>query len=157
MEISREKRVKESIINELNVCLKSIQAIQQSRKPGEPIYTSDSSNQLCTVIEAALLHGHKSTRGLKRQQVDLKTFDRCVSFNIDALASNNTIGRSSLCLNIVFFGSQGQRNWNIFIVSVAIVTPLVTANCCCTPLFAAYCYYTPLFTAGYYCTLLLTS
>jgi len=71
--------VKEFIISELSACLKTIQSTQQTRKSGEPIYTSDSSNYLCTILEAALLHGHKSTHGILRQTTDLKAFDRCVS------------------------------------------------------------------------------
>ena len=78
VEVSREKRVKEAIIAELSACLKNIQATQQARRPGEPIYTCDSSNQLCTVLEAVFLHGHNSTRGIKKQQADIKAYESCV-------------------------------------------------------------------------------
>ena len=82
-EISREKRVKEAIISELSARLKNIQTTQQSRRPGEPIYTCDSSNQLCNVLEAVFLHGHKSTQGVRKSQsTENKAFDRCVGFQI---------------------------------------------------------------------------
>ncbi|XP_067946322.1 pleckstrin homology domain-containing family M member 1-like [Watersipora subatra] len=94
VEVSREKRVKDAIVAELRACLRNIQSTQQARRPGEPIYTSDSSNQLCTVFEAVLLHGHKTTRGIKRQQFDSKAFEHCSFWPlVQRVTHKGTIGQ----------------------------------------------------------------
>lgn len=77
-EVSREKRIKESIVNELSAVLKSIQATQQNR-PGEPVYTSDASTQLCNVFEAVFLHGNKTCHKLRSGEFDTQSLERCVS------------------------------------------------------------------------------